>query len=118
MPVSGAIREVAGRRPVPPVVPRQACRASSLDRDRGAGAMNALTTAPLLAVNGLVKRYEADRTPLAGVDLHAHGGEVLGLLGRNGAGKTTLVGACTTRVRPTAGTIRLGGLDVSRHPSE
>ena len=39
-------------------------------------------------------------------------GEVFGLLGPNGAGKTTTVGMLTTRVRPTAGAARIGGVDV------
>ncbi len=80
--------------------------------------MSALSTQPLLSVAGLVKRYPPDRTALAGVDLVAQPGEIVGLLGRNGAGKTTLVGACTARVRPTAGAVRLAGIDVCRQPAE
>jgi ABC-2 type transport system ATP-binding protein len=80
--------------------------------------MSALSSQPLLSVAGLVKRYPPDRTALAGVDLVAQPGEIVGLLGRNGAGKTTLVGACTARVRPTVGTVRLAGIDVSRQPAE
>jgi ABC-2 type transport system ATP-binding protein len=80
--------------------------------------MNDKPAVPLVSVRGLVKRYAPGRVALHGVDLAAERGEIVGLLGRNGAGKTTLVGACTTRVRPTAGTVRLAGLDVTRHPSE
>ncbi|MBV9604941.1 MAG: ATP-binding cassette domain-containing protein [Solirubrobacterales bacterium] len=40
------------------------------------------------------------------------------MLGRNGAGETTLVGVCTAWARPTAGIVRLAGLDVCRQPSE
>jgi ABC-2 type transport system ATP-binding protein len=49
---------------------------------------------------------------LAGIDLEIRPGEIFALLGPNGAGKTTTVGVATTRVRPTAGTVRVDGLDV------
>ena len=68
-------------------------------------------------VSDLVKRYP--KSPVNAVDGVSFGvaaGEVFGLLGPNGAGKTTTVGMLTTRVRPTAGTARLGGVDVVRDP--
>jgi ABC-2 type transport system ATP-binding protein len=80
--------------------------------------MSAAASGPVLAVSGLIKRYGPDRTALDGVDLLAHRGEIMGLLGRNGAGKTTLVGACTARVRATAGTVCVDGVDVTRRPAE
>ena len=44
-------------------------------------------------------------------------GEIVGLIGPNGAGKTTLVNLITGVHRPTAGTIRFAGEDVTRqHP--
>src|SRR5487761_1117787 len=43
-----------------------------------------------IEARGLVKRF-GKTTALAGVDLTARGGTVLGLLGPNGAGKTTAV---------------------------
>jgi ABC-2 type transport system ATP-binding protein len=65
----------------------------------------------------LVKRYP--RSPVNAVDgvsFAAAPGEVFGLLGPNGAGKTTTVGMLTTRVRPTAGAARIGGIDVMHDP--
>ncbi|HEX4574857.1 MAG TPA: ABC transporter ATP-binding protein [Gemmatimonadales bacterium] len=43
-------------------------------------------------------------------------GEVLGLVGPNGAGKTTTLRSIAGIVRPTEGTIRVGGHDVQRAP--
>ena len=47
------------------------------------------------------------------VDLELRRGEILGLIGPNGAGKTTLVNALTGFQRLTAGSISLGGVDVT-----
>jgi ABC-2 type transport system ATP-binding protein len=68
-------------------------------------------------VRDLVKRYPKSRVnAVDGVSFAAAPGEVFGLLGPNGAGKTTTVGMLTTRVRPNAGTARIGGVDVVRDP--
>ncbi|MFI7586052.1 ATP-binding cassette domain-containing protein [Spongisporangium articulatum] len=63
---------------------------------------------------GLVKRF-GDTTALAGVDLAATTGTVLGVLGPNGAGKTTAVRILATLLRPDAGTATVAGLDVVKH---
>ena len=49
---------------------------------------------------------------LDGLTLEVQPGEIFGLLGPNGAGKSTTVGVLTTRVKPTAGTAWIGGLNV------
>jgi ABC-2 type transport system ATP-binding protein len=64
-----------------------------------------------VSARGLVKSYGAVRA-LAGVDLEAQPGSVLGLLGPNGAGKTTIIRILTTLLKPDAGTARVAGLDV------
>ncbi|WNV83752.1 ATP-binding cassette domain-containing protein [Umezawaea sp. Da 62-37] len=61
--------------------------------------------------DGLVKRY-GKTTALAGIDLAAEQGSVLGVLGPNGAGKTTAVRILATLLRPDAGRATVGGLDV------
>ncbi len=64
-------------------------------------------------VEGLVKRF-GTTTALAGVDLHARRGTVLGVLGPNGAGKTTLIRILATLLRADEGRATVGGLDVVR----
>ncbi|MEU6562779.1 ATP-binding cassette domain-containing protein [Nocardia nova] len=67
-------------------------------------------------VTGLVKNYGRVRV-LDGIDLEIPSGTVMGLLGPNGAGKTTTVRIVTTLLKPTAGSIRVAGVDVVRHPA-
>jgi ABC-2 type transport system ATP-binding protein len=69
----------------------------------------------MLEAQGLRKRY-GDVEALAGLDLAVPSGRVLAILGPNGAGKTTLIRTIATLTRPTAGTLRVAGIDVARHP--
>jgi oleandomycin transport system ATP-binding protein len=62
---------------------------------------------------GLTKRF-GTTTALAGIDLAARPGTVLGVLGPNGAGKTTAIRVLATLLRPDAGRATVGGLDVVR----
>ncbi len=49
---------------------------------------------------------------LKSVDLDIHEGEIIALLGPNGAGKTTLISIVCGLVMPTAGSVRVAGLDI------
>ncbi|MBC9727072.1 ABC transporter ATP-binding protein [Streptomyces sp. TRM68367] len=72
---------------------------------------------PAVEVHELVKRYpRRDVNAVDGLSFTVGSGEVFGLLGPNGAGKTTTVGVLTTRVRATAGTVRVAGVDVRSDP--
>ena len=64
-----------------------------------------------IETEGLVKRF-GKTTALAGVDLGARAGTVLGLLGPNGAGKTTAVRILATLLPPDGGRASVGGYDV------
>ena len=73
----------------------------------------------IVEVRGLRKVY-AGKPPVVaidGIDLSVHDGEIYGLLGPNGAGKTTTISIATTRAIPTAGTVRIAGVDVVKSPA-
>ncbi len=72
------------------------------------------TSANAVEATGLVKRF-GKTTALAGVDLVAREGRVLGVLGPNGAGKTTAVRILATLLRPDEGQARVCGYDVLRN---
>jgi ABC-2 type transport system ATP-binding protein len=64
-------------------------------------------------VDGLVVRYGSVEA-VSGVSFAAEAGSVLALLGPNGAGKTTTVETCEGFLRPSAGSVRVLGLDPAR----
>jgi ABC-2 type transport system ATP-binding protein len=70
-----------------------------------------------IETEGLRKSY-GDVLALAGIDLSAPPGTVLGLLGPNGAGKTTAVRILTTLLPPDGGSARVAGLDVVREAAQ
>ncbi|MDQ3507159.1 MAG: ABC transporter ATP-binding protein [Actinomycetota bacterium] len=70
-----------------------------------------------IKVEGLVKRYGKFEA-LGGVNLDVPEGSVFGLVGPNGAGKTTLIKALVGSLRPTAGSVRVLGLDPLKNRAE
>jgi ABC-2 type transport system ATP-binding protein len=70
----------------------------------------------VIEVEKLRKVYAGGVEAVKEIDFDVAPGEVFGLLGPNGAGKSTTIGMLTTTVRPTSGTARLAGFDVSEEP--
>ena len=68
-----------------------------------------------IRVRGLARRF-GDVTAVDGVDLDVLDGEFLTLLGPSGSGKTTVLRMIAGFERPDAGTIELGGVDVTNVP--
>jgi len=65
-----------------------------------------MTNSPLLQVHGVCKRFPGVRA-LHDVNLAAHAGQVLALIGENGAGKSTLMKILAGVQPPDTGTIRI-----------
>jgi oligopeptide/dipeptide ABC transporter ATP-binding protein len=80
------------------------------------------TTAPLLEVSGVRKRFTQQRGAWSApatvyavedVSFHLAEGETLGIVGESGCGKSTLARMVIRLIEPNAGTIRLDGSDIS-----
>ncbi len=74
------------------------------------------SASPAIEVNRLTKTYK-EVTAVDGVSFAIRQGSITGLLGGNGAGKTTTIGMLLGLILPTAGSIRVLGVDMltSRH---
>jgi ABC-2 type transport system ATP-binding protein len=70
-----------------------------------------------LAVADLRKQY-ADKTAVAGISFQVARGEIVGLLGPNGAGKTTTINMVLGVLAPSAGTIRIGDVDLAKRRAQ
>ena len=66
----------------------------------------------LLEVEGLHAHYDKSHI-LHGVHLALRAGEIVSLLGRNGSGRSTTLKTIMGLVRPTAGAVRLDGVDLA-----
>ncbi|HEV8535204.1 MAG TPA: ABC transporter ATP-binding protein [Candidatus Limnocylindria bacterium] len=68
----------------------------------------------LLEIRGLAARSDRGTQALRGVDLDVRAGEILGVAGVGGNGQSELAQCILGLRRPTGGTIRIGGADISR----
>ncbi|HEY7532989.1 MAG TPA: ABC transporter ATP-binding protein [Nitrospiraceae bacterium] len=69
---------------------------------------------PVLQIQHVTKQF-GQFTAVDGISFEIRPGEILGLLGPNGAGKTTTIQMLLGLVTPTAGSIRVFGLDLATH---
>jgi ABC-2 type transport system ATP-binding protein len=68
-----------------------------------------------IEVRGLTRRFGAF-TAVDDVTFDVREGEIFGFLGSNGAGKSTTIRMLCGLLQPTAGTARVGGVDVGSDP--
>lgn len=69
----------------------------------------------MIKLTDLTKRYRR-LTAVDGINLTVAEGELFGFLGPNGAGKTTTLRMIAGILRPTSGTVEIGGINVDREP--
>ncbi len=69
----------------------------------------------LVEVSGLSRDY-GPHAAVSELSFRLHGGEVLGFLGPNGAGKSTTMRMLAGVLAPSAGEIRIGGIDLLDEP--
>ena len=74
------------------------------------------TAGPVLEVSGITVRF-GGVVAVSGASLRVPRGRIVGLIGPNGAGKTTLFNSISGLIRPSSGTVRLLGEDISELPA-
>lgn len=72
---------------------------------------------PIISVEGLTVEYDGKRV-LNDISLEIESGEVMVLVGGSGSGKTTMLRHIIGLEQPTAGTIRIKGVDINRCSKE
>jgi lipooligosaccharide transport system ATP-binding protein len=77
------------------------------------GSVAHVTPEPLIYARGLVKKF-GDFTAVDGIDLEVAPGEAFGFLGPNGAGKSSTMRMIGCVSSPTAGELRILGMDPDR----
>ncbi len=87
---------------------------AAIDRSQEATLTHARAEGPVLSCEGIDAAYGPMQV-LFDVDLRIEPGEMVALLGPNGVGKTTLLRVLSGLERPTAGSVRLRGRDVTGH---
>src|SRR4030042_585231 len=80
------------------------------------GGAPALAT-PLISYRGIYKSFD-DRPVLQGIDLDIYGGETLVILGRSGSGKTVMTSMLLGLTQPDAGSITVGGRELTKLKSD
>src|SRR6202161_2444469 len=70
-----------------------------------------------LRADGLHKNY-GSQVAVDGISLGVRAGEIVGLLGPNGAGKTTTINMVLGVLQPSAGDIRIEGIELARRRSQ
>ena len=73
--------------------------------------MTPSTPAPAIEIGGLRKSF-GDHEVLKGIDLSVRTGEVLCVIGPSGSGKSTLLRTVNRLEEPTAGSVRIEGVDI------
>lgn len=74
-----------------------------------------MATPSVLVVDQLTKRFDSGSrtlTVLDEVSFAVHEGETCAIVGPSGSGKTTLLGLCAGLDRPSAGSVKLCGIDL------
>jgi putative ABC transport system ATP-binding protein len=90
-------------------------RAQLKELGNGGASANGSTLA-VVELEEVTKTYDSEPPvrALRGVSFSVHEGELVGIVGPSGSGKTTILHLMGTLDRPSSGTVRLTGLDISR----
>ena len=74
-------------------------------------------TPPILEIRGLRKKFH-DVEILRGIDLLVVPQELVFVIGPSGAGKSTLLRCCNRLEEPSAGSVHVGGVDITARSTD
>ncbi len=74
-------------------------------------------TPPILEIRGLRKKFH-DVEILCGIDLLVLPQELVFVIGPSGAGKSTLLRCCNRLEEPSAGSVHVGGVDITARSTD
>lgn len=100
-----------------PAIPRRDRSPRRTKGERGDPAAPSPMTEQAVHARGLVRQF-GSRKAVDQLDLDVRRHEFLGLLGPNGAGKTTTISILSTLLAPSAGEVRVLGLDPAKDGDE
>lgn len=102
--------------PLPPRAPVTAAVSASMTTPVPSAVPSAVATpvaAPVVELRDATKSYPGGVHALRAVNLTVREGELLAVVGPSGSGKSTMLNVMGTLDRPTTGTVRVAGYDVS-----
>lgn len=80
-------------------------------------ARNTVDERPIIVdVAGAAYSYGTGQAGIEGINLTVRAGEILAVVGQNGAGKTTFTKLLNGLIKPSAGVVRIAGLDTRTTP--
>lgn len=80
-------------------------------------ARNTVDGRPIIVdVAGAAYSYGTGQAGIEGINLTVRAGEILAVVGQNGAGKTTFTKLLNGLIKPSAGVVRIAGLDTRTTP--
>lgn len=83
----------------------------------GPDARNTVDERPIIVdVAGAAYSYGTGQAVIEGINLTVRAGEILAVVGQNGAGKTTFTKLLNGLIKPSAGVVRIAGLDTRTTP--
>jgi ABC-2 type transport system ATP-binding protein len=71
----------------------------------------------MIELKSLTKKY-GDYTAVDNLNLYVKKGEIFGFIGPNGAGKTTTIKMIGGILAPSAGTVKITGIDIQQEPEK
>lgn len=68
----------------------------------------------MITLDHVSKEFDGDTQALEDINLHIEAGEFVSIVGQSGSGKTTVVRLLIAEIKPTSGSINIGGWDITK----